>query len=225
MSEFGQEFKPLLYNIWNVSKQDNDRKHFGAFPEVFMENLLHYHTEPLDIVFDPFGGGGTTVDVCKRMFRRYYVSDRKVIPGRESEIKELDINDGMPSDLPKPKLVFLDPPYWLQAENMYSTDKEDLGNMTLEDFNQSMAELLKAVSDRKIDKVAIVIQPTQYKNKFDWTDHIFDFDKMLPKYKIEMRYILPYSTQQYSAQMVEKAKELNKCLGTNRDLVIWHRLK
>ena len=25
-------FTPLLYNIWNLPKQDNDRKHFGAFP-------------------------------------------------------------------------------------------------------------------------------------------------------------------------------------------------
>ena len=30
--EMQQNFKPLLYNIWNTPKQDNDRKHFGAFP-------------------------------------------------------------------------------------------------------------------------------------------------------------------------------------------------
>ena len=57
MSNFGKDFKPLLYNIWNTPKQDNDRKHFGAFPVVFMENLLYYHTDPSDIVYDPFGGG------------------------------------------------------------------------------------------------------------------------------------------------------------------------
>lgn len=51
---------------------------------------------------------------------------------------------------------------------------------------------------------------------------MFDFDKMLTgKYDIEMRYILPYSSQQYNAQMVEKAKAENKTLGLNRDLVIW----
>lgn len=213
--------KPYRYNIWNAPKQDNDRKHFGAFPEIFMENLLYYHTEPLDIVFDPFGGGGTTVDVCKRMFRRHYVSDRKVIPGREEDIKTHDIKDGLPDDLPKPKFTFLDPPYWSQSEKMYSESPDDLGNMTLDEFNNSMKNLLKLLSYWKVERIAIVIQPTQYKNNFVWTDHIFDFDKMLPSYGIEMRYILPYSTQQYLPQMVNKSKEENKCLGSHRDLVVW----
>jgi DNA modification methylase len=221
LSNFGQNFKPLIYNIWNTPKQDNDRKHFGAFPEVFMENLLHYHTNPLDIVYDPFAGGGTTADVCKRMFRRYYLTDRKVVPGREKDIREHDISNGLPEDLPKPDFVFLDPPYWKQAENKYSEDASDLGNMTLDDFNASMDSLFKLLSDRKVKTISAVIQPTQYKNNFVWTDHIFDFDKMLPNYKIEMRYILPYSTQQYSAQMVDASKDKKRCLGINRDLVVW----
>lgn len=214
-------FKPELYNIWKLDKQDNERKHFGAFPVHFMRNLLHYHTEPLDIVYDPFGGGGTTADVCREMFRRYYLTDRKVIPGREKDIREHDIKNGLPDDLQKPKMVFLDPPYWSQAEGMYSNDSDDLGNMSLDDFNESMANLFDEISARKIEKIALVIQPTQYKNGFNWTDHIFDFHKMIPKYEIEMRYILPYSTQQYNAQMVDKAKEMNVCLGLNRDLVVW----
>lgn len=39
-----------------------------------------------------------------------------------------------------------------------------------------------------------------------------------------MEYILPYSTQQYTPQCVDKAKESKKCLVLNRNLVIW-RLK
>ena len=38
--------QPYLYNIWNQKDQDNAVKHFGAFPEVYMENLLYYYTEP-----------------------------------------------------------------------------------------------------------------------------------------------------------------------------------
>jgi len=215
-------FKPFIYNIWNTAKQDNERKHFGAFPEVFMENLLYYHTNPLDIVFDPFGGGGTSVDVCRKMFRRYYVSDRKVIPGRENDIREWDILNGVPTDLQKPELVFLDPPYWKQAEGKYSNDSEDLGNMELDNFNESMRKLLKELSAWKVNQIAVVIQPTQYKNNWNWTDHIFHFDRMInDKYEILMRYILPYSTEQYLPQMVIKSKEEKKCLGSHRDLVIW----
>jgi hypothetical protein len=223
LSDFRKTFSPLLYNIWNAQKQDNDRRHFGAFPEVFMENLLHYHSEPLDIIFDPFGGGGTTVDVCRRMFRRYYVSDRKVVPGRENDIHEHDIKDGLPEGLPKPAMAFLDPPYWKQAEGMYSDDDADLANMPLEEFNTAMTTLLHDLMTRKVERIAIVIQPTQYKSGWAWTDHIFEFQKALGGYEIEMRYILPYSTQQYTPQIVEAAKEANKCLSSFRDLVVWRR--
>ena len=224
VSNFCKTFTPLLYNIWNLAKQDNERRYFGAFPERFMENLLYYHTEPLDIVFDPFGGGGTTVDVCQRMFRRYYVTDRIVTPGREADIRQHDIKDGLPDDLPKPALAFLDPPYWKQAEGQYSQDADDLANMTLEGFNEAMGALLAALSKRKVETIAAVIQPTQYKNDWQWTDYIFDFDRMLgPQYRIAMRYILPYATQQYLPQIVEKAKEKRHCLCLHRDLVIWRR--
>lgn len=225
VSVFCKDFTPLLYSIWNAPRQDNARAHFGAFPEAFMENLLHYHTEPLDVIYDPFGGGGTTVDVCKRMFRRYYVTDRKVTPGREADIRLHDIADGLPADLPKPALAFLDPPYWRQAEGMYSDDSADLGNMSLDAFNDSMASLLSVLVDRGVARIAAVIQPTQYRNDWQWQDHIFDFHQMVgPRYRIAMRYILPYSTQQYNAQIVEKAKETRHCLCLHRDLVVWERL-
>jgi len=222
LGNMGKDFKPLVYSIWNTPKGDDNTNHFGAFPAIFMENLLHYHTQPLDIVFDPFGGGGTTVDVCKRMFRRYYVSDRKVKPGRENDIREHDISNGLPDDLPKPAFVFLDPPYWKQAQDKYSKDSEDLGNMTLDSFNNSMSSLLNELKLRKIKNIAIVIQPTSYSNDFNLVDHSFDFYDMLKdKYKIVARYILPYSTQQYNAQMVEKAKEKNIALVTHRDLIVY----
>jgi site-specific DNA-adenine methylase len=156
------------------------------------------------------------------MFRRYYVTDRKVIPGRETDIYQHDIQKGLPKELPKPKMVFLDPPYWLQAENQYSEDVDDLGNMSLEDFNASMKALFSEIKKRKVELIACVIQPTQYKNNWKWTDHIIDFHDMVSdKYNVEMRYILPYSTEQYLPQMVNKAKENNKCLSTFRDLMVW----
>lgn len=215
---------PLLYNIWNLSKQDNDRKHFGAFPELFMENLLHYHSKPLDIIYDPFGGGGTTIDVCKRMLRRYYVSDRKVIPGRENDIKEWDINNGLPDGLPKPDLVFLDPPYWRQAENKYSDSDSDLGNMTLEQFNDSMMNLLGNLKNKKVERIAIVIAPACHHTfKPTYVDHIFDFHTMMKGYEIEMRYVMPYSTEIFRGSQVNAHRDKNLILNTVRDLVIWRR--
>jgi len=209
----------LLYNIWNTPKGDNN-SHFGHFPLVFMKNLLYYHTKPFDLVYDPFAGSGTTIDACRQTYRQCVVSDRNPDKSRP-EIFEHDIKDGLP-DINKPNMVFLDPPYWIQAEGLYSNDPEDLANMNLDKFYISMNDLFDEIANRNIEKIALVIQPTQYKNNMTFEDHIFKFDKMLDGiYEIEMRYILPYSTQQYNAQMVERAKSENVCLGLNRDLVVW----
>ena len=216
-------FKPLIYNIWNLKGQDNSRKYFGAFPEYFMENLLHFHSEPLDIIYDPFGGGGTTVDVCKRMFRRYYVSDRKVIPGREQEIREHNILDGLPDDLPKPAMIFLDPPYWV-LKNEYSDEKEeDLSNMTKDEFFNCMDKIAGFIKERKIERIAYVIRPIWETGGEDWNwvDPMFDlYDMASDKYKIEARYVIPYSTEQYSAFWVTRAKDKKKQLILNRELMI-----
>jgi len=219
----GKEFKPFIYNIWNTPK-GNETDHFGSFPLIFMENLLYYHTEQMDIIYDPFAGAGTTIEACKNMLRRYCCYDLVVKPGREKDILQWDITEGLP-DMPKPDFVFLDPPYWKQAEKKYSESENDFGNMDLDKFNLEMNKLITFLCDWDIKQIAIVIQPTQYRNNFIWQDHIFDFAKMFPdKYRIDMRYILPYSTEQYIPQQVEKSKELNKCLGLNRDLVIWKKI-
>jgi DNA modification methylase len=210
----------LLYNIWNTPKGDNN-SHFGHFPLVFMKNLLYYHTQPFDLVYDPFAGSGTTIDACREMYRQCMVSDRNPDKSRP-EIFEHDIAQGLPDGLPKPDMVFLDPPYWIQAEGLYSDSPNDLANMSLDNFYASMNKLFDNIYDRLINKIALVIQPTQYKNDMQFEDHIFKLNNMLQgKYKIEMRYILPYSTQQYNAQMVNKAKDERICLANNRDLIIW----
>ena len=221
--EILQDFNPPIYNIWNLQKQDNATdSHFGSFPLYFMKSLLYYHTEPMDIVFDPFAGGGTTVDACKQMLRRYYCTDLIVKPGREKDIMQHDITKGLPDGMPKPDLAFLDPPYWKQAEGKYSNSASDLANMSLDDFYSAMGKLFNELTGRGVERIALVIAPTQYPNDLNFEDHIFKFDKMLDgKYEIEMRYILPYSTQQYNGTQVEIAKENNICLSINRDLVIW----
>jgi len=225
LSDFADSYEPPLYNIWKQQKKGDGSEHFGGFPKRFMRNLLHYHTEPKDVVFDPFAGSGMTVDVCEEMARRYYCSDFQVEPGREGKIREHDITTGLPDDLSKPQLAFLDPPYWKQAEGRYSKKDSDLGNMGLDDFNAAMTDLLVDLKRKRTERIAVVIQPTQYASGFDYTDHVFDFAPVLDEtYEIEMRYILPYETEQYNATQVEKAKEEGTPLVLHRDLIIWKRL-
>jgi predicted DNA-binding protein YlxM (UPF0122 family) len=85
------EFQLPIYNIWNFSNLTNETKHFGNSEQRILENLLYLYTEPFDIVVDPFAGGGSTIDVCKKRLRRYWASDRKPIVEREKEIRQWDI--------------------------------------------------------------------------------------------------------------------------------------
>jgi len=223
MAEIDKTFKPFLYNIWNTNKNNNEQKHFGNFPIEFMENLLYYYTKPFDVVYDPFAGGGVTIDVCKEWFRRYYVSDLTPISAREEDIKKWDILNGLPKDLPVPDFVFLDPPYWKQAENKYSNSKEDLSNMSLDKFYDSMENLFKELKKKmNVGYVALVIQGTQWKNNLILEDHALQLHQLFQKngFELEQRIILPYSTEQYNAQQVTKSKENKILMAIYRDLII-----
>jgi len=227
LQDFGKTFKPYVYNIWNIQKQDNAMARFGAFPQVFMENLLHYHTEPLDIVYDPFAGGGTTVDACKKLLRRYYCTDRVIVAGREDDIREHDIRKGVPDELPKPGMVFLDPPYSLLAKGEYSQDSEDLGNMEVDsffdEFHSFINDLLKK---KRPGRIAYVIRPfwNTANGDWKWIDPMLEFYRMVSgSYDIECRYVMPYSTEQYNGLWVNRAKESQKCLILNRELTVFAR--
>lgn len=218
-------FSPFLYNIWNTQSNENGTKHFGNFPEIFMENLLYYYTEPFDVIYDPFAGGGVTIDACKNWLRKYYCSDAQPIELRKNEIKQWKIQDGLPDDLPSPDFVFLDPPYWKQAEGKYSNDENDLANISLEDFYKNIELLIKNIRKKmKEGYVAFVISPTQYPNEDHvFEDHIIKIIDIFNKNKFTevMRYILPYSTQQYNGTQVNVAKDEKFCLSINRDLVVF----
>lgn len=218
-----RDFIPFIYNIWNTQK-GNETEHFGSFPKIFMDNLIYFHTQPGNLIFDPFAGDGTTIDSCKDFNRKYYCTDKIVKSGREKDIYEHDITKGFPEDLPKTDLIFLDPPYWILAKKEYSEDETDLGNMTKDQFYQTMKMIIDEAKKHKIKRIAYLIRPIWEtgKDKWEWIDPMFDlYDLVFDKYKIETRYVIPYSTQQYSALWVERAKNKKQCLILNRELTIF----
>ena len=64
--EIPQSFKPKLYDVWNYQSANNQVKYPGNIPQDIIEQLLYYYTKPFDVVFDPFSGGGITIDACKK---------------------------------------------------------------------------------------------------------------------------------------------------------------
>ena len=223
------DFEPPLYNIWNFAKKSNKVGHFGNSEQAIVDNLLYLYTEPFDIVVDPFAGGGSTIDVCRRRLRRYWVSDRKPIVERENEIRLHDVvTDGVPPlnrNWSEVSLTYLDPPYWIQAQGEYSDDPTDLANMPKEDFTKALAGFVKDIAKRQSKgAIALLMQPTQWRAPDrQWTDHIIDLVNAVGNRKLilESRVSCPYSTEQYNAQQVEWAKENKALLCLTRELIIW----
>lgn len=221
-----EQYEAPLFNVWAFGKKTNTTSHFGNSEQRIVDNLLYLYTQPFDIVLDPFAGGGSTIDVCKKRSRRYWVSDRKPIVERETEIRKHDIaTDGLP---PLHKrwqdvtLTYLDPPYWRQAEGKYSTDATDLANMPLDEFTDTLVNLVHGVAEKqKSGYIALLIQPTQWKSddkKF--TDHVMHLCSAV-NLTLENRVSCPYQTEQYNAQQVSWAKANKSLLVISRELIVW----
>ena len=63
------------------------------------------------------------------------------------------------------KLVYLDPPYWKQAEGQYSGDPTDLANMPLDDFHETLSGIVNGYLNKAPNAhVAVLLRPTQWKS-------------------------------------------------------------
>lgn len=224
-AEHATDFEPPIYNVWKQQEKTAGGKHFGNSEVRWVDNLLYLYTQPFDIVVDPFAGSGSTADICKKRTRRYWVSDRKPAVGREDVIRQHDLTEGLPR-LPRwndVALVYLDPPYWKQAEGRYSDDPEDLANMDLGQFNELLAGTIRGFA-KKLSKgahIALIIQPTQWNApERQFTDHVADMLRLI-KLPVAMRISAPYESQQYNAQQVDWAKAGRGLLVLTREIVVW----
>lgn len=218
------DFDPPIYNVWKQQEKTVGSDHFGNSEVRWLDNLLYLYTSPFDIVIDPFAGGGSTIEICRKRFRRYFVSDRKPIVARENEIRKHDLTEG----LPKPpqwkdvRLVYLDPPYWKQSEGKYSKDGNDLANMSLDKFTETLSRIINDFR-KKITAgvVALIIQPTQWNAPDrEFTDHVAHMLRLVNA-KIDMRFSVPYESQQCTAQMVEWTKKNKRTLVLTREIIVW----
>ena len=214
-----------VYNVWRQTAKTNAVSHPGNSEPRWTERMLYMYTDPFDVVIDPFAGGGATIDACKRRFRRYWASDRKPVIEREGEIRPWDVSEGLPP-LPRwqdVRLVFLDPPYWRQAQNEYSKDKTDLANMSLEEFTRTLAGVVNGFAKKMPSGavIALMISPTQWRSdgrKF--ADHLLDVARLV-KLPVDMRIQAPYECSQCEAQQVLWAKQNRTCLVLSREIVVW----
>ena len=208
------DFQRLYYNVWPD----------GMSVREIVEHLLWAYTDPFDVVVDPFCGGDT-IDVCRERFRRYHVSDLTPIISRENEIRQNDLTASLPT-VPRwnaVTLVYLDPPYWKQAEGWYGDSPSNLANMDADTFHATLAAIINGFADKLQPgaKIAMLMQPTQWKApERGFVDHVAAISKGVDL-PIVQRVQCPYESQQATEQMVEWAKANKQWLVLSRELVIW----
>jgi len=224
-----------IYNLWEFHTLSPAQEQYKGFPGIMpaqvAENLLWYFTEPFDLIVDPMAGSGTVLDVCLSMRRRCLAYD--LLPTRPGEIRKHNIvKDGLPK-LPlfrksgkvvKPKLLFLDPPYWKQKEGEYSRDETNLANMPLDLFYETVAKIIdEGYEYVSLDGyVAFIIGSGRTHGVAP--DYYTEIIKKLKKpWNIKERIIVPYTTQQFSELQVSQAGKGRFMLKRYRDLVILER--
>ena len=205
-----------LFNVWYFPNRDKqyglDFK--GAIPGQIVENVLYYFTEPFDVVVDPMAGGGTTIDVCKALKRRYRAYD--INPMRE-DIAKHDITQGFPKECNNCDLIFLDPPYF----NMVFD--------TFKDVNRFYGFVEKLVKDcfstvKPGGIVALLMQDMTEKGNYCLSGECYRIFRQVG-FETIAHISCPLTTQQWIGRDINWAKENKIMLGRNRDLYVFRRSK
>lgn len=220
-------FQPYTLLSFSQCKKEYGRDDYpGRMPGQIIEHLLWYYTELFDIVLDPMAGSGTTVDVCKAMYRRYQAYD--LIKDESKGIEEHDIvKDGVPhrKNFP-PQLIILDPPYWSQKEDSYVAQETGLAKMPLDRFYEAMSEIVEQCTEILVSGgyLAVIISPSQIAGKiYDHIKQIWDFIESQKNLVYGMRFIVPYTTQQVRGFDVKAAIEKKYPLKLHRDLLVYRK--
>lgn len=211
-----------LYNVWNFPKADRQYglDYPGRIPGQIVENLLYYYTNPFDTVVDPMAGGGTTIDVCKVLYRRYQAYD--INPVRD-DINKHDIKQGFPPKAKNCDLIFLDPPYWRLQKDKYT--KETTAWVSLEEWLSFMGELAgecyKTV--KQGGHVGLLIEAfLDEKVTGRFLDLPFECLKLFTEagFTEVQRIATPMPSQIKDVHDVEYSKKSKLMLDLNRDLIV-----
>jgi transcriptional regulator with XRE-family HTH domain len=113
--------------------------HASNLPADLVRNILALYTKPGDVILDPAAGGGVVLDVAKDMVnRRCYAYDLRPV---RPDIKAHNLLVGSPPVPEKPDLIFFDPPYGPQKKTEYTASSEDLANMPIPKFLDSLSKI------------------------------------------------------------------------------------
>lgn len=210
-----------VYDVWNFAKLDKTygQNYPGRIPGQIIENMLWYWTKPLDVVCDPMVGGGTTIDVCKAMCRRYIGFDTNLV---HDDVIKHDIGDGwpkLPETYEKADLVFMDPPYFKKKAEEYNLPEEYNTKEGFLTFAKKWVEFSNQALKPKGIVALLISDYVDYENP---NESIFsdEYADLFSGYQRLYKISVPLSTEQYNGFHVDRAKKEKQLLIRGRELYI-----
>ncbi|MCE2696886.1 MAG: DNA methyltransferase [Nostocales cyanobacterium LE14-WE4] len=190
----------------------------SRIPGQIPANVIHYYTDPNDLVVDLMAGGGSTLDAAKYLDRRCLAYDLVSI---RSDIIENDALLGIPTEAKGAKLIFIDPPYGMIPRGFYNDHPHCLSRMDKTEFIEALTTVGNncrqvLVSDGYL---AILVQ-----NVYGWEgDTVFQIMEGFIKqnWKLIRRIQVPISNQQIPPNVMKWARENRQMVNTDRDLLIF----
>lgn len=211
-------------NSWSFSKCSPSfgTKWPGRIPGQIIKNLLYYYTEPKDLVLDPMAGGGTTVDVCTAMARRYAAYD--INPLEDKNIVKADVTEGIPLDDNTADFAFFDPPYWNLMDEDYA--EGGISELSLDEWYDEMEAILGDLkrATKTGGHIALLIEPffdREAEQFRDLTVECMLRARQMGGLEQAQRVMMPLSHGSVAVHDVQHVKEEGRMLDLNRDLVIW----
>jgi len=205
--------------FWHFSRCDSrfGMNYPGRIPGQIQANLIHYFTEPDDLVVDLMAGGGSTLDAAKLLNRKCLAYDLVSV---RQDIKIHDALSGIPPEVQGARLIFLDPPYGKIALGFYEYHPSCLSQMSEDEFLDALQKVASNCRQVLLPNgyLAILIQ-----NVYGWnsgtTFRVLDY---LQKdgWCLERRIQVPLPTQQISSAVMRWAKENKQMVNIDRDLLV-----
>jgi len=190
----------------------------GRIPGQIPANIIHYFSEPGDLVVDLMAGGGSTIDAANLLERRCLAYDLNPV---RPDIATHDALRGLPKEVKKVQLFFLDPPYGSISKGFYNDHPNCLSRMEESEFLDAIEKI--ASHCRKVllpnGYLAILVQ-----NVYGWqgnTPFLIANRLLLKDWKLVRRIQVPLPTQQISSSVMKWARDNRQMVNIDRDLLIF----
>lgn len=211
------------YDVWNFPTCDDRFGHDypGRIPGQLVAHCLYFWTEQGDVVIDPMGGSGTTIDVCKALNRKPLVYDAH--PCRDDIMLHNLATQGWPDGTVDAKLIFWDPPYFKKKDDGY-------GEQSISRFNRSeylaffdqMAATIPAGFQGRMAFLMSDYNDEENLQECIWsTDYVNIFTRH--NWQIERFIYPPLTTQSIHPDIVNKFRSSKRLARLGRVLVVMGR--